>query len=67
MNKQVAHWSIGLTPILFLNLHQGDLVNMRMLWQAKKQEEADGLHAGDIVTLLSGLGPEAGTRIKKSS
>ena len=56
-----------MTPILFLNLHQGDLVNMRMLWQAKKQEEADGLHAGDIVTLLSGLGPEAGTRIKKSS
>ena len=56
-----------MTPILFLNLHQGDLVNMRMLRQAKKQDEMAGLHACVIVTLLGGLGSEAGTRNKKRS
>ena len=52
---------------MFLNLPQGDLVNMRMLRQEKKQEETAGLHACVIVTLLSGLGSEAGTRNKKRS
>ena len=42
------------------------MANMRMLQQPQQKEEAEGLHAGDIITILSGLGPEAGTRIKKS-
>ena len=65
MNQQVEHWSNGLTLILFLNLPQGDLVNMRMLRQEKKQEETAKLHACVIVTLLGGLGSEAGTRNTK--
>ena len=64
-NQQVEHWGSGLTAIAFLNLHQRDLVNIRMLRQAKKQEETAGLNACVIVSLLSGLGSNAGTRNKK--
>ena len=62
MNQQVEHWSSGLTPIVFLNLHQRDLVNIRMLRQAKKQEETAGLNACVIVSLRSDRTPEPETR-----
>jgi hypothetical protein len=62
MNQQVEHWSSWLTPIVFLNLHQRDLVNIRMLRQAKKQEETAGLNACVIVSLRSDRTPEPETR-----
>ena len=50
------------------------MVNMRMLQQAQQKEDAEGLHAGDIVivvvvivtivTILNGSGPGGRTRIK---
>ncbi len=42
MNQQVEHWSNGLIPILFLNLPQGDLVNMRILRQEKNRRRQPG-------------------------